>query len=1348
MSRKARVINLGFLVILVGAITLLGWLESASFDRFVARRLTRELAKRHIRAEIGWLDVHPFQLRMEIHHLRLYAGRASIPFFQLTDLDVQVRIRALWKRQFELQRLDLREPIVRLSFDERGRSNLNGLSLATFKERGPSGGGRLRIGRLSVEAGTIIYHHARHHTTGQVQHLVVRVRPEAGATRVRVHTDRIDARWDHRRIERASLDLDAVMKGDEAEIRAARITTPFVDARIRGRVERWSAPAYDVRLTSTLDLARLTADLHPGVTLAGIAELTGRVTGQGKRFRLTGQIRAPKMRVGGVRLSAFQFQARGGPAGDIELRKPESSSGFTVRGLLRLGRIRPGMIELTKFQSPVLIESEGIALPSFSAATLRGTIIGRVNIVFRGTSTIEATFQSIDVHQAVAAIAGRAYPVAGRVHGQARFQWPATKFGEIAGRARVNMESPLTEVGDLLPARGTAIVAIDRRGIEIRTSRLIVGTARIRTSGWVTWKKELDLRIQTVFPDLAEVEPFLDVLAIDLGKLSHGAVKSLSGAGRFTGRIQKTREGVSLTGAGRVRHLDVTPGTLISGRARIAYRHGVVTLTDVDARFDDGSRAVVTLFRHDFGAAESAVKGRVYRANLSQWWRRLDFQLPITGIVTGDFDLRGLPGAPQGRATVVITGGEVEAPQFTIAFDRLSGELIARDATYQWRNVKLEMGPSEIVLSGTFSSPTRAYTLAVRGRNLDLSRFDGVLERRGLPLGGRLSFRLSGAGTLTEPQLDGEIEVRQLTIAGQRAGAVSGEVHSQRGNIRWKLVARLFQQEHIVTGGLDVSDPAQPLTLQADLHDLPLQPYLGLWISVPSGVRLLASGHVDVVWPLVRPERRHFTVRLDRLALRIGEYVLRNENPLIVRLEGPRVTVAETGFTGDSTHLTVGGVIDIGSQRPLAQAPLDLSIRGRANLQIVRLFYPNLFAGGEATLRATLRGTLGAPRFSGIADVKEATARLLTFPVALERGEGRIRFTEDKVLVEEFLGTANGGTLRVDGGVLMKRFAPDRWRFNIRIEGARVQYPEGLRSVVDGELIWRGSRRLQMLSGFMNVRRAEYVRDVDVVQLLIKREQLFIPPAKATGASGTPVTLDIRVQALDTVFVRNNLADAQASAWLHLGGTLDRPILSGRIAVSRGILRLRDRDYELTIAAFDLPERPDGEMRFNVEAKTNISGYEITIGFTGTPGRFKPTLRSEPPLPPEDVISLIATGRATTISQETQVLAQSSVGIATSLISEALSQQLEQRIARRRFFGINRFQIEPLLQGRGSDPTARITLGQQITRELSITYSVSVASNEEPVVILEYRLSDRFSLVGARDENGEFSVDFRIRKRF
>ena len=53
-----------------------------------------------------------------------------------------------------------------------------------------------------------------------------------------------------------------------------------------------------------------------------------------------------------------------------------------------------------------------------------------------------------------------------------------------------------------------------------------------------------------------------------------------------------------------------------------------------------------------------------------------------------------------------------------------------------------------------------------------------------------------------------------------------------------------------------------------------------------------------------------------------------------------------------------------------------------------------------------------------------------------------------------------------------------------------------------------------------------------------------------------------------------------------------------------------------------------------------------------------------------------------------------------------------------------------------------------MNKNLSIIYSTNLSSSQEQVIQLEYRISDRFSLVATRDEDGAFGLDFRVRKRF
>lgn len=1356
MWRNMWPVIAGLLVVAaLGFIGLVGWLNSASFDQFVARRLADELAKLNVRAEIGQVDVRPLDLSLEIHQMRLFAGEAPSPFFAVTLLEAKLKILDVLSRRFELHYLRLNEPVVNLVFDAQGRSNLADIDLAPLRRRRPEEGPDVEIGQIAIHQGVIVYNHQQNQTSGEARRVQIAVRPEPQAIGVTLTTEQAYVCWNERVVDDVSVELAATLNQQGATLSRARLTTPFADALMNGTMRHWSKPEYELSVISTLDLTRLAEEMKLSVELSGTAELMSRIAGQDTRFQLTGTLTSPKLGIAGVQLVALRLQAEGSTAGEVDTSDSAGANeqAFWLRGLWQSRRIRPGGVELSDFRGALLVTPDGIDISRFSASTLRGQVAGEASIKFAGTSSLDAVFRSLDLHQAVAHLAGRDWPISGTVGGHARFQWPATEFEQIAGRAQVRIESPTSEISEFLPARGIATVAISGRGIHVLDSQVTIGAAQIDVRGWIGWDRAVDLKVAAALPRLAEQERFLTTLGIDLRHLTRGIVATLSGSGSFLGHLRSRGHQITLSGGGTIRDLKLASGSLTMGRAQIEYHDRVVTLTKTTAVFDDGSRLTLALFRDELERENGiTLKGELQQISLGQWRNLLDVSLPLTGQATGDFDLTGLPGALRGRADITVVRGRIQPPQFTMAFDRLTVRFIAHEMGYEVSPLKLERGPNVITVSGTYRPPTHEYALTAQGLNLDVSQFDDEMEKRGYPLTGRLDFHLSGAGKLAQPQLDARVRLAQLTIAGKPAGSLSGDVHAERGDIRWTLTAALFGQQQTVTGRLDLTHPDQPLSLHADLNHLQASPYLQLALGTTDDLSLILHGQVDLMWPLVYPERRRLVASLTQVQMKVTDLILSNESPFTLKLAGSRLDVPEVRFRGDGTDVTIGGRVDFTptaqGQSGLAYAQLNLTAHGTVNLQIANALSPGLVIGGLARVQTTIRGTLRDPDLSGIADLENASARWRDLPVALHDGYGRVRFTENRFLLERFAGQANEGEVTLEGGMLADNFRPQRWQFTIRTHNVVVRYPEGWRSVLDGELALRGSRQLQVLSGFLNVRHAEYTRDLDVAELVLRGPSVLKGRPGVKGSLPVSLALDIRVHAADTISIRNNLANAQASAWFHIGGTLAEPQISGRATVTRGTLELRDRDYDITVGMFEFPDRARQEVRFHLEAQADISGYQVTIGFSGTPSRFKPMLRSEPPLPTEAIVSLISTGRADMISRQTQTLAQSNLGIATSLISEALSQQLEQRLARQRFFGINRFQVEPLLVGRGSDPTARITVGQQITKDLSITYSVNVATNDEPIVILEYKLSDRFYLVGARDERGEFSIDVRVRKRF
>jgi len=172
----------------------------------------------------------------------------------------------------------------------------------------------------------------------------------------------------------------------------------------------------------------------------------------------------------------------------------------------------------------------------------------------------------------------------------------------------------------------------------------------------------------------------------------------------------------------------------------------------------------------------------------------------------------------------------------------------------------------------------------------------------------------------------------------------------------------------------------------------------------------------------------------------------------------------------------------------------------------------------------------------------------------------------------------------------------------------------------------------------------------------------------------------------------------------------------------------------------------------NVEASTTIQQYEITLNFNGPSSKLALAYRSDPPLPSNDIVALLALGQTsaegTTRSGGTS---QSASSGATALLSEAVSSQLGNRL--QKLFGITRFRVDPGLTtvgSTGSDQNAgaRVTVEQQVTRNLTITYVSNVSSTQEQVIQVEYTVNRNISVVALRDYNGTFGIDVKIKKRF
>ena len=83
-----------------------------------------------------------------------------------------------------------------------------------------------------------------------------------------------------------------------------------------------------------------------------------------------------------------------------------------------------------------------------------------------------------------------------------------------------------------------------------------------------------------------------------------------------------------------------------------------------------------------------------------------------------------------------------------------------------------------------------------------------------------------------------------------------------------------------------------------------------------------------------------------------------------------------------------------------------------------------------------------------------------------------------------------------------------------------------------------------------------------------------------------------------------------------------------------------------------------------------------------------------------------------------------------------------------RFFGVSRIKIDPQLRGLDNNPQARLTIEQQVSKDITITYITNLDREQRQIFSLEWNVNQRWSILAIREENGLFGIEFLYRKQF
>ena len=423
---------------------------------------------------------------------------------------------------------------------------------------------------------------------------------------------------------------------------------------------------------------------------------------------------------------------------------------------------------------------------------------------------------------------------------------------------------------------------------------------------------------------------------------------------------------------------------------------------------------------------------------------------------------------------------------------------------------------------------------------------------------------------------------------------------------------------------------------------------------------------------------------------------------------------------------------------PLASADLSIDVKGGfSNLDLI---FPWRGVKGRLEYQARIRGTPSSPKLNGVIDIRGPVLPIPQFPQALTDYSGRVDVEGGRFSIRAFRGKLGGGEVAASGEVTLGTHGEIGINCSAGGKGMLLSPLERTRALADASLrLIRNGRRFA-LEGGVTVHRLSWRREIQEKFSFSSRPY---PSSQTKPGFFDDLTLDLRLKADDNAWMDNSLGRVRGRFDLSVTGDVKAPILLGTIETLSGEAIFQDRKFQILRGRLSFFNPSSVEPYLDFRAETYVKDYRVTITLSGLPSQLRPEFSSSPPLPPEDVLALLALGEAYKRQYRTETSSQLSTA---SLLSFTLTERAQRRAEK--LFSLDRFRIDPFLLGSSAEMTARLTIGKKISKDFYVYYSTNLTRQTEEIVRLEWDLSSGFSIVGTRNEIGRLSFDVKLRRRF
>jgi translocation and assembly module TamB len=709
----------------------------------------------------------------------------------------------------------------------------------------------------------------------------------------------------------------------------------------------------------------------------------------------------------------------------------------------------------------------------------------------------------------------------------------------------------------------------------------------------------------------------------------------------------------------------------------------------------------------------------IQRLRVAELEQIANVQYPVEGEIAGNIELRGSEINPQGQGKVQINKAVVSDEPL----NNLSAQFQAARGTI---HSTLVVGAATANVS--FTPKTKAYDFKLQTSKIDLAKSHNV-QAKNLPLKGMVTISATGTGTVDNPQLAASVQIEQLQLHDTNFSRV--EANLDVANHLAKLALNSGIGEAMLRGNATVHlSPGYYTEASLDTSKFDVDPFLAMYMpSRPAGLRGETELHLSVRGPAADKTKLEAHLTVPVLDASYQSLQIAATAPIHVDFANSMLNIQPAIIKGTDTSLEFQGRIPV--DKPVAMA---VSARGSVDLRLIQLLEPDIESGGSIVLDVNAKGTLKNPGVNGQIRLQNASFSTEQMPLGVEGLNATMQVSDTGVQIIDGSGKLGGGPVTLGGSIIYR----PQLQMNLAVsaKSVRLRYPEGMRTIFGADLTLTGNQQASLLQGRVLIDSLSFTSDFDLSSFMAQFTGTSAPPTGQSMADS--MKLQVAVQSTSQLNAGTAQLGIEGSANLRVIGTASDPVIIGRADLTSGDIFFAKNQYHLERGLITFANPNETEPVLNMLISTTINQYNLSITIRGPIEKLQTNYVSDPPLPPIDIINLIARGQTTTEG------APASFG-ASEVLAAGLGQVSNQVT---KLTGIAGLQIDPLIGGDNANPSARVGIQKRVTKNFTFTFSTDVTQPQSEIVQGEYQLTKRWSVSVVRDQSGGFSMDGRFHTNF